>query len=283
MAYTLFYATLDLARILMDVFESTATGGSTTTIVDTLMYQTAGWFSDAPYGTAWLKLTTPASKIITGHTAGTITFTPAQSGAVAANDRYAAAPGIYPKAVLIQCINAALREMGKLPYQKDVTAVAAQESYTSSDDVAFGNEVYAVEFANSSSAPYHWTPHYRWTQKYVGSTLTLVFDEDTELQAAYKMRITYGSLHPEVWLDADVIHDLVAPDRLKWEAAVHALRWRYQRTKQDDPAQIALLNEAKEKVGAVAAETLPQAEAMRNAMRQAYPIERAKTGRHARW
>lgn len=271
MAHTLFQATLDLARILMDVYESTATGGSTSTVVDSSIFQPSNHFSDDPKGTLWLKLATVASKVITGHTTTTLTFSPAQAGAVVAGDRYAAAPGHYPKYALIQAINAALAEMGKLPYQAQITPTAEKETYTVSDNAVFAEEIIGVQIGNASTSPYAWMPHYRWRQEYTGTgpAMALIFDEGSEPQNTYPMLIYYRTIHPEVKLDSDVIHPSVHPDRLKWEAAVHALRWKYQRTKQDDPAQVALLNEAQDKAVT---------------MRLAFPIIRQEaTPRHARW
>lgn len=285
MSYTLFQATLDLARILMDVYDGTATGGTTTTVADTALWQSAGWFSDDPRGTLWLHLTTKASKVITGHSGTTITFTPAQSGVVAAADKYSAAPGIYPKYLLIQAINAALVELGQMPYQKSVTPTAGKQSYISTDDAVFAEEIIGVELANAAATPYDYMPHYRWHQGYTGTTptWTFFFDIGTEPQTTYPMNIYYKMLHPSVSADADIIHPAIHPNRLKWEAAVFALRWRYERTKQDDPSQIALLNEGKERVAALAAETLPQAQANAQTMRSAYPIDRKESPHHAKW
>lgn len=270
MAHTLFQATLDLARTIMNVWESTATGGSTSTVVDSSIFQASNYFSDDGKGTLWLKLSTVASKVITGHTTTTLTFTPAQAGAVAAGNLYAAAPGTYPKWVLIQAINAAITEIGLLPYQKQVTAVADQESYTSSHDAVFAEHIIGVEIANDSAAPYSWTHHGRWRQEITGSTptLTLIFDEGAIPANAYPMQIHYLAAHPEVKLDSDIIHPAIMPERLRWEAAVHALRWRYQAVKQDDPTHIALLNEAQQNVAA---------------LRYRYPTNKTRSTRYTRW
>lgn len=296
---TLFEATLELARILTDVVESAATGGSTTTVVDTYLHQRAGWFSEAPFGTLWLKLATPASKVITGHAGNTLTFSPAQAGAVVANDRYAAAPGVYPKRALIQSINAALNEIGRVPYEKNVTPVAGQTAYTSTDDAAFKEEVIGVELSHAAAAPYYWTPHNRWHQNLTSAGVyTLYFDEGTEPANTHPMKIMYLAPHTEVKADADIVHAAIHPDRLKWQAAVHALRWRYQRTKQDDPSAIALLNEGKERVAAVAGEQLAEARAsianeaqqelqhaqqMADKMAELYPVIRRTSVRYSRW
>lgn len=241
---TLFDATLYLARLATDVFEGTATGGDTNTLLDTANTKTATYYDD---GTLWLKLTTTVSKKITSHTpAGTIDFTPAQTGSIAAGNGYAAAP--MPRYVLIQAINRALQEYGKFPYQATKTAVADQQDYDSDDDATiFTKEIVSVEVATSTTSPYYFQPHYRWEQLYIGSKLTLRFDEDTQPDGAYTMRITYLDHHPELDTDDDTIHPMIDLERLNWLAAVHVHRWNFERKHMDDPSVTPLLNEAQAK------------------------------------
>jgi len=246
MAYTVFEATLDLARALMDVFEGTATGGSLTTVVDSNNVKPAGWFSDGDGGTLWLKLTTVVTKRISGHTpAGTITFTPAQAGAVVAGNRYAAAPGIFPRYVLLQALESALREYGALEFVELVTATADKEEYTSSDNAIFANEIIDIEIADELTDPYEWIRHQRWEQIWQTGKLTLIFDDYTCPDEARQMKIHYLAEHPELTSDTQEINPQVNPERLIAMARVHAYRWQYERVKQDDPSISALLNEAK--------------------------------------
>lgn len=285
MTYTLFQATLDLARRLGDVFESSATSGTTQTVVDSMLFQAAGWFADYPRGSLWLMITTKATKVITTHSGSTITFTPGQGSAVLAGDKYAAAPGAYPLYALKQAINMALRDIGKIPAEKQVTAVAAQETYTSADDTVFDEDIIGVEVANNASAPYYWTPHGRWHQ--VPSTpRSLVFDEGSAPANAYKMRILYLADHSELSADSDQISSDIHPNRLLAHAAVHALRWRLERTKMDDPTVPQLLNEAKEQVAgfvAMVQQQLAQAQVDQAQMAAQYPVRRTYRPRMARW
>jgi len=302
MAYTLFDATLDLSRILQDTFESTSTtNGTTTTLVDTGIYHETGFFSQDPRGTLWLKLATKASKIVTGHTTTTLTFTPAQSALVASGTSYAVAPGIYPKYALVQAINAALVEIGKIPYEGTEPAVANKESYTVTDNALFDEEIIGVEVASSLTAPYLWKPHYRWRQTVGTATSgarTFTFDEGSVPDGAYTMRFFYLLEHPAVSADSDVISSHIHPNLLKWTAAVHALRWRYIRSVQVDTSVVNLLNEGKETVGQLAAagageakkavgdlaaQKVQEAIAMAQNAAAAYPIIRQHSPRHSRW
>ena len=297
MAYVFFDATLDLARTLGDVFESTATGGTTETLVDTKIFQTSGFWSDDPRGTLWLKLSTKASKQVTSHSTTTVTFSPAQGSVVAANDSYAIAPGIYPKYALEQAVKMGLKEIGRIPHETTHAAVANQESYTSDDNAVYDKEITGIEVANAASASFNWTPHYRWHQ--VPSTSRkLVYDEGTAPSSTNPVRVYYLDEHTEPTADTSVISTYINPERLRWAAAIHALRWRIQRTKQDDPAVPALLSEAKEMVAGMAATSieeartrvaemaalqLAEAETMYAKMSALYPIARQQVPRHARW
>jgi hypothetical protein len=239
---TLFDSLLELARLVTDVYEGTATGGDTNTLLDTANTKTATYYDD---GCLWLKLTTKVSKKITTHAVGSIDFTPAQVGAIAAGNGYAAAP--MPRYVLIQALNRALQDIGPFPYQGTDTAVADQQDYDSDDDTIYTREIIGVEIATSTSSPYYYQPHYRWDQLYVGSKLTLRFDEDTQPDDVYPMRITYLDTHPELDTDDDTIHPQIDLQRLLWEAAIHVHRWDFERKHLDDPSVTPLLNEAQAK------------------------------------
>ena len=283
MAYTLFDATLALARSIEDVFEGTSTAnGLTTTLVDANIFQPAGYFSDDPKGVLWLKTTVPASKIITGHVGTTITFAPAQAALVASGTAYAAAPGVYPRYALIQAINLALEEIGRIPMEGELAAVANQQEYTATDDVLFDEEIIGIEVANAAAAPYNWTPHYNWRQT-AGVTRRLVFDEATVPSTTNKLRVLYLKAHTPLVNDGDLVSSHIHPDLLKWVSAVYAYRWRYSRTKADDPSTVDLLNEAKERVGTLAQEKLQEAQLKARDAFMRYPISRQRTVRHARW
>lgn len=256
---TLWDATLALARILMQVRQGLATGGSTTTVVDTALDEPSNYFGTTYRpGTLWLDLATNVSKTITGYTFGaspTITFTPAQAtpapGAVVANDVYYAAPPDFPRYVLIQAINQALQELGPFPTVAEITAVADQQEYDSDDNAIFEEEIVSIELATSSAAPYDWMKIENWDQHEL-TKRTLVFDEGHEPDVAYTMRVTYLAAHAELSSDSGVVNRLVNPDLLKWQAACYAYQWKITHTKGDEDHwkqqfQYALTMTAKEK------------------------------------
>ena len=113
MTITLFDLTKDLARLLGTLYEGVATGGSTTTIADTVER-----LEDDDYwngGTAWITYdaagagAAPQGEYSSisdfAQTGGIVTLRSTLTGAVASGDRYAVATSRYPLHILIQKIN----------------------------------------------------------------------------------------------------------------------------------------------------------------------------------
>lgn len=238
---TLASATLDLARLITNVIESTATGGSATTLLDTSITEEDDHFNG---GTIWVLSGNNAGKSRTitdwAKTTGTYTFATMTSSNAAGN-LYAACVSDYPRSALIQSINKALRSIGGIPTlytHSTFVTVAGQEAYTLPEGVT---KVVKVEIAMMTTAPYHYVPHYGWRQ--IGTQL--LFDTERAWgESDYLIRLTH--IAEPAWLDEDTdeISDYVHIDRLTWKAAVHALRWRVQLYQEDRPDLVKQLNEA---------------------------------------
>lgn len=244
MSYTLFDATLDLARTLAEVYESTCTSaGTTTTVVDstlTSLFPT-DWFNG---GTLWMPARTVSgtayaaeSEIISDFGTATITCGTLAVASASGNSYMAAGPQ-FPKKRLVQAINKALLSLGKIAMSTTFTATADEQEYTTSDNAAVGYDIVKVEIANASAEPYNWTLHQNWRQipgSSATADLSLVFDEGYEPSSAYLIRVTYLDYHAELTTDASVISQRIPRDWLRWAAAAEAWRSRMQTTRQDEP------------------------------------------------
>lgn len=235
---TLAEATLELARKLCTVIEGVATGGSTTTLIDTTRAEPDTYFTG---GVIWFKSGNNAGKsaAVSSYSSTTDTFTFAtQTGACASGNLYAASTWEYPRWLLISAINSALKTI-TLPQQQDISTVVVgeQEEYTLPTGV---QNVDRVEILASSTDPYSGTPHYNWEE----IDGTLVFDEGLAPLSGDLIRLTYSPAHTEISSDTSEISSYIHIDYLTWEAAVYALRWRMSRTKADDPGVLQQLNEA---------------------------------------
>jgi hypothetical protein len=238
-----FYAlTLELSRVLQNTYLGTATGGTGATVItDTNNDQPANYYADSIYqGTVWLPLY-GTTHLVTGHTVNNLTISPAAGGNIVAGVVYYAAPPIFPRLALKTAINRALADISKVPTIGTFTAVADQESYTSSDNALFGEEIIKVEIATNLTSPYDYAEHFNWQQE---AGRTFRFFPSYVPCDVYPMRITYLGYSAELSADSDEISTFLPPELVVWTAAVNALRWKVQGTKQDDPTHVVMLNEA---------------------------------------
>lgn len=229
MSYTLFTATLALARLLAEVADGTATGGTTATLLDTTRTEPDSYFTG---GVIWFRSGNNINKsaAITGWTNSTGTFAFAtQSGACAAGNLYSACPTDYSRDALINAINQALRVIGGIPQQNSaLTTVDQQLEYTLPDGVY---NVLRVEIAINTTAPIHYTTHYRWEE----DSGKIRFTPGMEPEGNdYTIRLTYLPRPTEQSEDDDTIDDLIPLELLVKTAAVEALKWRYMRTGGQD-------------------------------------------------
>src|SRR3990167_5677525 len=121
MSKTLFDCTLELARVLGVLTEGVATGGSTSTLIDTVERTEADDYWNG--GTAWILYdagglgAAPQGEYAVvsdfANTGGVITLRTAITQ-VAAGDRYAVAKKRYPLHLLVQKVNEAIAFIGPI-------------------------------------------------------------------------------------------------------------------------------------------------------------------------
>jgi len=227
----LFDATLALAKVLGNVRGSTATGGSTTTIVDSTHSEANDFWND---GTIWIQSGNAANnsrKVLDWVLSSTTYSVTAFSSAVANGNAYSVLVGDWPRDKLIDFINEALRDIGDVPaISTTLTTVANQEAYTLPAGVF---NVTRVEVASEKVSPYGYVPQVGTWYEQAGS---LYFATNKEPQeSGYIIRLTYASPHAVLDTDDDTISGYVHLSRLVWAAAVYAWQWRIQMSKEDEP------------------------------------------------
>ena len=254
MSNTLFDATLALAKILpWNVVESSATGGATTTLIDTGFpwYITVGATNSLPPddyyngGTLFFKSHThptlsKTTAIVTDWVSATTTFTyVAVSDAPHAGDTYAVVPRDYPRNVLRRCVNQALADIGgELLYNVATTTVSDQMSFDLPSGVY---NVKTIEIACSSTSPYGYIEHHHWHEV----NDDIYFDEGTQPGVTGNIiRIGYQVPLSELTADTSALPDQYNMDMVVWTAAVHALRWKMGMTHDDEPWLKEKFNEA---------------------------------------
>lgn len=218
---TLAEATRALAGVLGDVRTGKADSGTTSTLVDAAQTARAGILSP---GTLWLiDCTQPdiegLSVAITKHDRNTLHFA-TLSKTITAADEYAAFEGSkFEKHNLVKAINSAL---GDLPqhttYNTATPTVAGQEEYSLPTGVS---NVVSVEIALDTNTPVKkYSRHRHWNETDAGKLRFLAY---VPALTGYTIRIGYNSAHAERFADADVLNPGVKLERLKYEAAAHAL------------------------------------------------------------
>jgi len=247
---TLASATLDIARIITRVIEGTATGGSTTTLVDAAFpykpdrasVPANDYYND---GTIWFLSGDLSGKsaVITdwarAAAQGTATF--ATQTASASGAQYALCDLTYPRDVLRQAVNDALSSIGGEDlYNTGLTTVADQMNY---DLPAGVYNVIKLEIASSTSTPYNYVeiPANLWQE--VNDDIYFAERHQPTL-AGYTIRLTYRVPLTALSADTGAVPDLYDPNWVKWAGAAYCYRWRYQQVKQDDPTTAHYLQEA---------------------------------------
>lgn len=255
MTDTLATLTLALARAIATVKSGAATGGSTTTLVDTGFYnpEVDDYWNN---GAIWFQSGNNAGKsaIITDWANSSKTFTFAtQAGACAAGNLYSVTHRDFPRWLLRQAVNRALQEIGGVGASNTtLTTVGGQEEYSLPASV---NHVLRVEVARSTSTPYDYQPHHNW--KVIGDKLR--FDPShIPCDAGLIIRLTYSELAvSELTADTDTVNELIHPDLVVWKAAVFALAWRVQNVREARPDMVALLGAAERAAARAEALYLP--------------------------
>jgi hypothetical protein len=249
MSKTLFDLTYELARLLGVVAEGVATGGSTTTIVDTVERTEASDFWNG--GTAWITYDAAGAgaspqgeySFISDFDATTDTLTLRSTllTAVASGDRYAVSGLRYPLQLLIQKVNEVLRT---IPLAKDdlstITIEANRTEYALPSDVW---ELRQVAVQNNSTANdtqpeklYDW--HVQKSATGTANVLVLgrQFDVDTIL------RLSYLTDHQTLRVNSDKLDDSIHINRVLYDAAVRCLLWYKSKVGDSDTSVNDLLN-----------------------------------------
>lgn len=227
---------LQLTHVLQQLFRrlngkvTLATGGSTSTIIDTkLAEELADGNEDDIYngGTAIVieKDTHAAPEgefsRITDYTAGTTTITvsPSFTSAVSSGDRVLIAPSEFPLYDMIEVVNDALKNLGDIPLVDTSLTTNATATYTLPLALK-GQQLLNIEVLDNS---YVEVPNWKIVTSSPGSTATLVLPK---YSSGLTIRITYLGKHPRVEKYDDYISEYLHPELVHGSVFAHALQWR---------------------------------------------------------
>lgn len=263
MDLTLFGATLQVARNLGIVFEGVATGGSTTTIVDTLGRKELDdyWVGTGDStGTVWITYDAAGLGAAPQGEYGkvsdfvnltsTITFRPAVTAAVAVGDEYAIAKKRYPLYILIQCVNQALHDLGVIPYTDTGTITMAEGQSEYSLPAGSKLDLRGVYMqTNKDTDDNRWVPVYDWKIQHsdIGSENKLILPTT---MPGYAVKVVYMAVHPALRICSSQISENIHPDRIIYAAASKALTWYRNKTRSSERTLVASISEMEQRAAA---------------------------------
>ncbi len=269
MSKTLFDLTYELARLLGVTAEGTATGGSTTTIADSVERGEANDYWNN--GTAWILYDAAGAgaapqgeySFISDFalSGGVITLRSTLTAAVASGDRYAISAQRYPLQLLIQKINESFGVLEKI----DTTTVVIagdQLLYSLPADVLDLKQVWVQPDTSSDS----WEPVYDWgTQKSAtGTANKILFSR--QFTAGLAVKLVYLTYHQTLRAATDKLDESIHVNRIIYNAAVKCLLWYKAKVGDSDTSVNDLLNIYQ-----------PMAQAMNTEFAQHLPKKSAKT------
>jgi hypothetical protein len=274
MAKTLFDLTYELARLLGVVSEGVATGGSTTTIADTVERTEANDFWNG--GSAWITYDAAGAGAAPqgeysfvsdfANSGGILTLRSTLTAAVAANDRYAVAGLRYPLQLLIQKVNEVL---STIPIRKDdistLTIVDSQTEYSLPSDVWEVKELWLqtnVDDTNDTQPVriYDW----EFRKSATGTANKIILGR--QFSADDIVNVVYLTNHQTLRVATDKLDDTIHINRVLYDAAVRCLLWYKAKVGDSDTSVNDLLNLYQ----GMAAE-------MNNRFNVSYPKKSAKT------
>lgn len=227
-----------LFRRLKTAKVSRATGGSTTTIVDTKLLDLLGDSNEDDYLNNWTVIVTrdaggagaapegQFNRISDYDDGGTITVPDALTAAVASGDTYMYATPEFPFYDMIEVMNDALPSLGNvLAYDTSITTANNQTEYTLPLKLK-AQKLLNVEIQGitTDANDNRWIPipKHRRILAAAGSTGTLILPQ---YPSGYTVRITYLGLHPRVNVYDDYISESIHPELAVAVCTAYALQW----------------------------------------------------------
>lgn len=239
MTYTLFDLTYRVARELGLTQEGVATGGSATTLIDTVMREEADDYWNK--GTVWVLRDAGGAgaapekeyATVSDFVQATSTLTiSAVTAAIAGGDRYALAMKQVPLHIIIQKINQAIQDLGPVPYA-DITSITTADDQTEySLPVAAKRDLLQVRIqtvdddANDNrwiEVPGGWEVQ----QADPGAQPRLIIQQFT---SGYDLKLVYLANHPALEVATATLSEYIPVERIVIPAVLACLEYRKMRT-----------------------------------------------------
>jgi len=260
MAFTLSNLLVEAYKELGQLTVSTATGGSTSTVVDSKQAGIHGDNSWKEGGVFILRDAGGASAAPEGEfkrcsaftdSTGTFTVESVFTTSPASGDTYGFVSEYYPLFTMMELANAALFSLGDIPLvdTTTLTTVASQTEYTAA--VAWKRRPpYRVDIqtitSDSNNNLWRTTHDWEYVPATAGSTGVIVFGEQPAI--GRKLRIWYRDVHPMLTAYNSTIYEGFAPNVVQWAFTVKALEWQNARSGGSEGFLLDKMNKAEQKL-----------------------------------
>lgn len=224
---TLYQALKEVALRIGDVRQGVATGGSTTTLVDTNLDEPDGYYNG---GTLFLETSPPMITLVYTWQADIKTFTIRPVGiTISAGTPYLAVGPRYPLDVLRNAIAIAVFETARQMEVYETTTDGTAK-------VTLPDEVWDVRHVEYEASEGQWKTHYAWRIK--GGDLYFLTNPP---ESGTALKIFYAST-PAIPQTYSATFAHINTESLIINACKQALIWRNYRVGRDEPNTTELLN-----------------------------------------
>ena len=251
-----------------------ATGGSTTTLIDTNRDANEAddvWNEGVAFITESTDNAIPEgqfSKITDYVGGGTSTFTLRDTiTAPEAGDRYGLASDFYPIDTMIELLNASLRRLGdiEIPDVATITTAASQSEYTY-PLVAKRTAPIKVEIQlitnDANDNQWYELPKGVWRYDAAAPGTTGILYLPKWLPVSRTIRFWHRDRHPRVSAYNDSIVESLNPDTIVKMLTLTALQWQNRRLSGGDEFLVNMQNDLAQEVAVAKAENLDQRSSM---------------------
>jgi hypothetical protein len=254
MGYTLANLLQDVYLALGQLTVSTATGGSTSSLVDS---KQVGLHGDNEWKDGALLLIRDADgagaapegeiSLCTGYTDSSGTFASVWTVGPANGDIYGFTNDFYPLYTVMELCNMGLMQLGDIALvDTSQTTAESKTEYALPVTAKRGRPLeIALQSATGDSDDNAWQVAYDWdlAPAAPGSTATIVFRRQPT--SSRTIRITYEGSHPKLTAATSVISETLHPELAKAAAVEACLKWQNSRLQGGDPFLLQRWNDAK--------------------------------------
>ncbi len=255
---------LTLSQVLQTVFrqlgqaeETTATGGSTTTAIDTKLGDRYG-DDDIKDGALFVVRDAAGANaapegqfsLIASYTQSTNTVTTRDTltAAIGSGDKVMLTNASYPLQTMISLVNDALQDIGTIQYvdTSTVTPTATYTEYQWDITLKYTRPVrVAIQGNTSNSSDNQWMILHDWELQPAGPGADGKIIFHGQPPTGHLIQIVYETLHPVVYAYNDTIAESIHPQLIAALTVEKALEWQNSRTQGTDQFLLQRWNDAK--------------------------------------